>query len=122
MYYIHTHTHTRARVCVYTYMCVCVYIHIYVYTCIYIHTHECSVAQSCLTLLRPHRLQPARFVCPWDSLGKDSEVGCHFHLQGIFLTQGLNLCLLHWQGDSLSLTTREAHIYTHTHTNVCVYI
>ena len=31
-------------------------------------------------------------------------VGCHFLLQGFFLTQGLNLCvlcLLHWQGDPL---------------------
>ena len=25
--------------------------------------------------------------CPWDSLGKDTGVGCHFLLQGIFLTQ-----------------------------------
>ena len=33
-------------------------------------------------------------------------VGCHFFLQGIFPTQGLNLCLLHllnWQVDSLPL-------------------
>ena len=32
---------------------------------------------------------------------------CHFLLQGIFLTQGLNLhllCLLHWQADSLPLS------------------
>ena len=28
-------------------------------------------------------------------------VGCHFLLQGIFLTQGLNWRLLHWQVDSL---------------------
>ena len=28
---------------------------------------------------------------------------------GIFPDQGLNPCLLHWQADSLSLTTREAH-------------
>ena len=28
---------------------------------------------------------------------------CHFLLQGIFLTQGSNLCLLHWQADSLPL-------------------
>ena len=27
--------------------------------------------------------------------GKNTRVGCHFLLQGIFLTQGLNLCLLH---------------------------
>ena len=30
-------------------------------------------------------------------------MGCHFLLQGIFLTWGLNLCLLHWQVDSLPL-------------------
>ena len=30
--------------------------------------------------------------------GKHTGVGCHFLLQGIFLTQGLNPCLLHWAG------------------------
>ena len=34
---------------------------------------------------------------------KNIEVGCHFLLHGIFKTQGLNLCLLHWQADSLTL-------------------
>ena len=29
---------------------------------------------------------------------------CHFLLQGIFLTQGLNLCLLRWWADSLPLS------------------
>ena len=29
-------------------------------------------------------------LCPWDSPGKDTGVGCHLCLQGIFLTQGLN--------------------------------
>ena len=36
--------------------------------------------------------------------GKNTEVGSHFLLQGIFLTQGLNprlSCLLHWQAGSL---------------------
>ena len=32
-------------------------------------------------------------LCPWDFPGKITEVGCHFLLQRIFLTQGLNLCL-----------------------------
>ena len=36
-------------------------------------------------------LQTARFLCPWNSPGKNAEVSCHFLLQGIFLTQGLNL-------------------------------
>ena len=34
-------------------------------------------------------------LCPWDSPGKNTRVGCHFLLQGIFPTQGLNLGLLH---------------------------
>ena len=48
-----------------------------------------------------------RLLCPWNSPGKNTRVGCHFLLQGIFPTQGLNphlLHLLHWQVDSLSLT------------------
>ena len=32
--------------------------------------------------------------CPWNFPGKQTEVGCHFLLQGIFLTQGPKLCLL----------------------------
>ena len=44
--------------------------------------------------LRPHGLQPARFLCPWDSPGKNTGVGCRFLLQGIFPIQGLNLGLL----------------------------
>ena len=39
-------------------------------------------------------LWPARFLCPWDSPGKNIGVGFHALLQGIFLTQGSNPCLL----------------------------
>ena len=42
-------------------------------------------------------------LAPGNSPGKNIGVGCHFLLQGIFKTQGLNLCLLHWQADSLTL-------------------
>ena len=52
-----------------------------------------------------HGLQSARLLfCPWDSPGKNTGVGCHALLQGIFPTQRLNqllLCLLHWQAGSL---------------------
>ena len=48
--------------------------------------------QSCL--LRPSGLQPSRLLCPWDSPGKNTGVGCHARLQGIFLAQGSNLHLL----------------------------
>ena len=29
----------------------------------------------------PHRLQPTRLLCPWDSPGMSTGVGCHFLLQ-----------------------------------------
>ena len=45
--------------------------------------------------LPPRGLQPARLPRPWDSPGKNTGVGCHALLQGIFPTQGLNLLLLH---------------------------
>ena len=43
---------------------------------------------------------------PWDSPGKNTGMGWHFLLQGIFLTQGQNLLLLYlllWQEGSLLL-------------------
>ena len=36
--------------------------------------------------LRPHGLQPSRLLCPWDSPGTNSGVGCHALLQRIFPT------------------------------------
>ena len=56
----------------------------------------CLVAKFCLTLWGSHGLEPARFLYPWDFLGKKTGVGYHFLLQGISLTQELNLHLLHW--------------------------
>ena len=40
-------------------------------------------------------LQPIRFLYPWNFPGKNTGVGCHSLLQGIFLTQGSNPGLLH---------------------------
>ena len=60
-----------------SYMCVCVY--------------ACMLTRS--DSLQPHGMQPTRFLCPWDFPSK-YWVGCHFLLQGIFLTQGSNPCLL----------------------------
>ena len=53
------------------------------------------VAKSCLNLCDPMDCSPTRLLCPWDSPGKNTGVGCHFLLQGIFLTWGLNLGLPH---------------------------
>ena len=53
----------------------------------------------------PHGLWPARLPCSWNFPSKYTGVGCHFLLQGIFLTQGLNWvscgsCI--WQSDSFT--------------------
>ena len=53
------------------------------------------VARLCRTLCNPMDCSSARFLCPWDSLGKNTGVGCPFLLQGIFSTQGSNSGLLH---------------------------
>ena len=45
-------------------------------------TNTVLVAQSCLTLCKPYGLKPARLLCLWDSLGKNSGVGGHALLQG----------------------------------------
>ena len=49
-----------------------------------------------------------QLLCPWDFPGKDTGVGCHFLLQGIFWIQGSNSHLLHWRVDSSSLS----HMHT----------
>ena len=60
--------------------------------------------------LQAYGPSPARLLCPRDSPGKNTGVGCHALLQGIFLTQGLNpclsslLCLLQWWAGSLPLS------------------
>ena len=43
----------------------------------------CQVASVVSDSVRPHRRQPTRVPRPWDSLGKNTGVGCHFLLQCI---------------------------------------
>ena len=50
--------------------------------------------QSCPTLGIPMDCTLPGSSVYGDSSGKNTGVGCHFLLQGIFLTQGLELCLL----------------------------
>ena len=69
----HTHTHTH--------------------TCTHICMHAKSLQSS--TSLKPNRLQTTRLLYSWDSPGKNTGVGCHALLEGIFLNQGLNPHLLH---------------------------
>ena len=61
--------------------------------------NKCPLAGSSDTgpsdSLGPKGLQPTRLLCPWNSPGKNTEVGSHSLLQGIFTTQRSNLGLLH---------------------------
>ena len=55
-----------------------------------------SVSSSVMSnSLQPHEQQPARLLCPWNSLGKNTWLCRCSLLQGIFLTQGSNLGLQH---------------------------
>ena len=56
-------------------------------------------------------VQPTRLLCPRDLPGKNTEVVCHFLLQGIFFTQGLIPCLLHCQADYLPLNHQGSNIF-----------
>ena len=67
-----------------------------------VHAKSTSVTSDSL---RPYGLQFSRFLCPWDSPGKNTGVCCHALLQRISLTQGFNqhlLRLLHWQAATWS--------------------
>ena len=64
----------------------------------------------CMVFVIVESLSPVWLsVTPWtvacqDFSGKRTGVGCGFLLQGIFLTQGWNSCLWHWQTGSLPLS------------------
>ena len=72
---------------------------------VHVWVHAKSL-QSCPTLCNPMDCSLPDSSVHADSPGKNTGVGCHALLQGIFPSQGLNpspLHLLHWQVDSLPL-------------------
>ena len=63
--------------------------------CIWLYDSKCMcyARLSCFGVSNsvwPHRLQPARLLCPWDSPGKNTGVNCCALLHGIFPVQGSN--------------------------------
>ena len=82
---------------------------------IHISVFGCSVMSDSL---RPHGLQPSRFLCPRGFPGKNTGVGCHFLLQGVFPTQGSKLHLLQLLQLAGGIFTSEIlgnHIYISTY-------
>ena len=59
------------------------------------HVRHCSPMDCSLPGSSVHGIFP----------GKNTGVGCHSLLQGLFPNQGSNLHLLHWQADSLPLAS-----------------
>ena len=86
--------------------------------------HICMCVLSCVSHVHLCATLWIAGSSPWDFLGKNTGVGCHFLFQGIFLTQGQNPCILHLPalvcGFFITSTIWEAHmhiyIYIHTHT------
>ena len=64
---------------------------------IFISVCVCLVIKSCLTFYNPTDCSPPGSSIPWGFQGKNTGVGFQLFLQGIFLSQGSNLSLLHWQ-------------------------
>ena len=72
---------------------------------LYFSSSVVLVAQLCPTLCDPMD-QACQAPLSVDFPGKNTRVGYHALLQGIFSTEGLNLtllCLLHWWVSSLAL-------------------
>ena len=73
---------------------------------------SCSIVSDSL---RPHGLQPAWLLCPWNSLGKNTGVGSQSLLQGIFSSKGSNRGLLHCKQILYSLSHQgNASIISHS--------
>ena len=63
--------------------------------------HARSVASVVSDSVGPHGLWPTRLLCPWDSPGKNTGVGCHFLLQGNLPYPGIKPRSPALQADSL---------------------
>ena len=64
--------------------------------------HACSVVSNSF---RPHGLWPTRLLCPWNFLGKNTGMGCHFLFRGSFRPRDRThvSCVLLWPAESLTL-------------------
>ena len=70
------------------------------------------VVHSCLTLFDPWTVA-SQALCAWDSPGKNTGVGYHSILQGIFPTQGSNPDLLHCRQILYHLSHKGSLVVSH---------
>ena len=67
----------------------------------------CKITLVMSNSLQPHGLWLTRLLCPWDSPGKNTGVGCHALLREILPYPGIELMSLispAWQADSVQLS------------------
>ena len=85
-----------------------------------LYTWYCTVCvfvqlPSCVQLfVTPWTVQPIRCLCSWNSPGKNTGVGCHALLQGIFPTQGSNPGHLHCRQILYHLSHEGSFVYVET--------
>ena len=89
----HTHTHTLGEK--WLVISLRLWQRLFFRTACDIFTHFPQETLGVSDSLWPHGLLLARLLCSWNFPGKNPGAGCHFLLQGIFLTQRLNPSLLH---------------------------
>ena len=80
----------------------------------------CARSFSCVWLLWPHGLQSTKFLCPWDSPGKKTCVGCPALLQGNFPTQRLNPGLPHCRWILYQVSHQESCGYKDPCQKICL--
>ena len=75
------------------------------------------ISSNCCVLLSSHSVMSVsdslwphghRLLCPWNSPGKNTGVGCHFLVEDMFSTQGLNPSLINCRQFLCHWATREA--------------
>ena len=72
----------HAQMCSLMYLLFCSYsFQLLIFCFVLIAACCCCITSVVSDSVRPHRWQPTRLPCPWDSLGKNTGVGCHFLLQ-----------------------------------------
>ena len=87
----------------------------------------CLIAQSCPILCDPMVCSPPGFSVHGDSPGKNTGVGCHALLQGIFPTQGSNTGFPYCRQILYCLSYQKAQIttyhiiFTHFHKTYCTH-
>ena len=94
--------------------------------CICVSACVCSThSESCPTLCDPESSSPPGSFVHRLFQEKNTEVGCHFLLQRIFLTQGTDmlypLSLLHWQMDSFPLLHSHNYFEIKVYLSVCLF-